>query len=376
MQKKFNAKKNLRSVILNLHKYTAGRSIEEIADKYNIDPKKILKLGSNENVLGSSQKAKKATISSLENINIYPDVISYKLSAKIKKMHRLKNVEVVTGNGMDHILEMLARLFLNNGDQTIISVPTFTPYELVTLWSGAKPHLVPLLRSNYQMDIKKILKLINKKTKIIFVCSPNNPTGNLMNTNDIKTLIKTGKIIFLDEAYIEFSGKSLVKWMEKYPNLIIGRTFSKIYGLAGLRIGFAFIHKSLAKYYLNSITPFVLSRPAQEAAIDALDDHNFVKKSIKMVKSGNSFYCKHLSKAEIKFIPSDANFITINTSPINARIIANKLLKKGIIVRDCSSFGKDSEYLLRVTIGTPKQNRIVLKALKEALLLSGYYSIC
>ena len=368
MYKKSNVIKNLRPVILNLKQYTAGRSIEEIADKYNLDPAKILKLGSNENVLGTSTKAKKSANLSLNNAHIYPDVIASKLRKKIKHIYKLKNTEVVVGNGMDHILEMLARLFLNNGDEAVISVPTFTPYELVTLWAGAKPHLVPLLKNDYQMNIKKILGLINRKTKIIFICSPNNPTGNLMNTNDIKTLIKTGKIIFLDEAYIEFGGKSLIRWIEKYPNLIIGRTFSKIYGLAGLRIGFAFIHKSLAKYYLNSITPFVLSGPAQAASTSALDDHSFVKKSIRMVKEGKKFYCRELKKLNINFLPSDANFITINTHPQKAKKIAHELLKKGIIVRDCSSFGYGAEYFLRISIGKKEQNKRVLNELKELIL--------
>lgn len=358
----------MRPVISNLHQYTAGKSIDEIRDKYKLDPKKILKLGSNENVLGSSEKAKKAAVSAIEKVNIYPEVTSDKLSQKIKRLHKLKNVEVVVGNGMDHIFEMLARLFLNNGDETIISIPTFSCYELVTLWAGAKPRLIPLLKNNYQLNVEKILSFINKKTKIIFICSPNNPTGNLMNIKDIKRILdSTNKIIFLDEAYTEFSGKSLVKWIEKYPNLIIGRTFSKIYGLAGFRVGFAFIHKSLAKHYLNSITPFVVSRPGQAAAIAALDDKQFVRKSIKMVKDGKAFYYKELSKLGIKFFPSDANFITLDTSPQKAKAIAEKLLKKGIIVRDCSSFGHGGENLLRITIGTREQNKRVINMLVSLL---------
>lgn len=360
---KKDAKKYLRPVVRNLHQYTAGKSIEEIADKYNFAPARILKLGSNENVLGSSKKAINAALKSLEKVNIYPHVVSEDLSGKIKKIHRLKNTEVVVGNGMDHILEMLARLFLNNGDETIISVPTFTPYELVTLWAGAKPRLIPLLKNSYQMNIEKILKTINKKTKIIFICSPNNPTGNLMNTEDIKIILETGKIVFLDEAYIEFSGKTHFRWIEKYPNLIIGRTFSKIYGLAGFRLGFAFIHKSLASVYLNSVTPFVVSRPGQAAAFAALDDRGFVKRTIEMVKKGKIFYYEKFCKYGIKYLPSDANFITVNTLPNKAKDIAAKLLEKGIIVRDCSSFGYGGEYLLRITFGKKEHNERVIKAL-------------
>lgn len=362
---KKDAKKYLRPVICNLHQYTAGKSIEEIADKYNLDPSKILKLGSNENVLGSSKKAINAAVKSLKNANIYPHVVSEELALKIKKIYRLKNTEVVVGNGMDHILEMLARLFLNNNDETIISPPTFTPYELVTLWAGAKPRLIPLLKNNYQMNVEKILKTINKKTKIIFICSPNNPTGNLMKTEDIKTILETGKIVFLDEAYIEFGGKSLVRWIEKYPNLIVGRTFSKIYGLAGFRLGFAFIHKSLVNFYLNSVTPFVVSRPGQAAALSALDDRAFVKKTIDMVKSGKEFYYKELSKSGINYMPTEANFITINTKPKKAKYYSEKLLKKGIIVRDCASFGYGADYFLRVSIGTKDQNKRVIEALKK-----------
>lgn len=363
-----NVKKNLRSVILNLHQYTAGKSIEEIAYEYNLDPSKILKLGSNENVLGSSLKAKIAATMALEKVNIYPEITSNKLAKEIKKVHKLKNVEVVIGNGMDHIFEMLARLFLDNGDETIISTPTFSCYELATLWAGAKPRLVPLLKNNYQMNVDKILSLINKKTKIVFICSPNNPTGNLMKTEDIKKILdSTDKIVFLDEAYAEFTGKTSVKWIEKYPNLIIGRTFSKIYGLAGYRVGYAFIHKSLATYYLNSITPFVVSRPGQAAALAALDDHDFVKKTLKMVNEGREFYSREFSKLGIKCLPTDANFIAVDTYPVKAKSIALKMLEKGIIVRECSSFGAGGEYLLRISIGKNEQNKIVLSVLKELI---------
>ena len=366
MRKKYNATKNLRPIILNLHQYTAGKSIKEIANKYHLDPSKILKLGSNENVLGSSLKAKIAATLALEKVNIYPEVTSDELSNKIKKTYKLKNVDVVVGNGMDHIFEMLARLFLNNGDETIISTPTFTCYELTTLWAGAKPRMTDLLKDNNQLNVNKILSLINKKTKMIFICSPNNPTGNLMKEEDIKKIVEsTDKIIFLDEAYAEFAGKSLYKWIERYPHLIIGRTFSKIYGLAGYRVGYAFIHKSIAQYYLNSITPFVVSRPGQAAALAALDDHDFFNKSIKMVTEGKDFYYKELSKAGIKFLPTDTNFITVNTFPKKAKLPAEELMKSGIITRECSSFGKRGEYLLRITIGTKEQNKRVLEALKQ-----------
>lgn len=368
MRKKIDAKKNLRSVIYNLHQYTAGKSIEEIAKKYNLDPKSILKLGSNENVLGTSQKAKKAAELEIEKVNIYPEITSNTLSKRIKSLHKLKNVEVVIGNGMDHIFEMLARLFLDNGDETIICPPTFSCYELSTIWAGAKPIYIPLTKNDFQLDVPKILKAINKKTKIIFICSPNNPTGNLMKEEDIKKIIEsTDKIIFLDEAYIEFSKKTLVKWIEKYPNLIIGRTFSKIYGLAGYRVGYAFIHKDLALDYLNSITPFVVTRPSQAAALAALDDDKFVKKSIAMVNKGKEFYYNKLTKLGIKYKRTDSNFLAIDTYPKKAKEISLKLLEKGIIVRECSTFGKGGEYILRITIGKKEHNKKVLDALKKML---------
>ncbi len=366
MRKKINAKKNLRSIIYNLHQYTAGKSVEEIAKKYNLDASKILKLGSNENVLGTSKKALKSARKALEKVNIYPEITSNTLSKKLKSLHKLKNVEVVIGNGMDHIFEMLARLFLNNGDETIICPPTFSCYELCTVWAGAKPIMIPLTKDDYQLNVPRILKSINKKTKIIFICSPNNPTGNLMREEDIKMILdSTDKIVFLDEAYIEFTGKSHVKWIEKYPNLIIGRTFSKIYGLAGYRTGYAFIHKDLASYYLNSITPFVVTRPSQSAALSALDDKEFVRKSISMVNEGKKFYYKELSKYNIEYLKTDSNFIAINTFPKKAKEVSLKLLEKGIIVRECSTFGKGGEYILRVTIGKKEHNKRVVETLKE-----------
>lgn len=363
---KKNAKKNLRSIIYDLHQYTAGKSIQEIADKYKIDPDKILKLGSNENVLGASPKALKALAKEAKLVNIYPEVTADTLAEKIKKINKVKDTEVFIGNGMDQIFEMLARLFLNNGDETIISTPTFSCYQLVTLWAGAKPKLIPLTK-DFQLNVKKILSAINKKTKIIFICSPNNPTGNLMRTEDIKTILEsTDKIVFLDEAYIEFSGKSLVSWVAKYPNLIIGRTFSKLYGLAGLRVGYTFINKEFAPYYLNSITPFVVSRVGQSAAYHSLDDKTFVTKTLRMIKEGKEFYYKELSKLGIKFIKSDANFISIDLGkPVKDTV--NQLMQKGIILRDCTRFGKPGENLIRITIGTENQNKKVISEISKLI---------
>jgi histidinol-phosphate aminotransferase len=190
MPKKTSVRKNLRRVILNLHQYTAGKSIEEIAYKYNLDPKKVIKLGSNENVLGPSPIAIKAARKEIANVNIYPQVTSDTLVKKIKNIYKLKNTEVFIGNGMDHVFEMLARLFLDKGDETIICPPTFSCYELATLWAGAKPRFIPLKTPDYSLDIPKILKAINKKTKMIFLCSPNNPTGNSLQLNEIKKIIE------------------------------------------------------------------------------------------------------------------------------------------------------------------------------------------
>lgn len=360
-------KNNLRPVIYNIEQYTAGKSIQEIADKYNINPKQIIKLGSNENVIGSSPLAQKAISNIVKKINLYPEVTSDSLRNKLKKIHRLKNSSVFIGNGMDQIFEMLARLFLNNGDETIISTPTFSCYELVTLWTGARPRLIPL-NENFQLDTKLILKTINKKTKIIFICSPNNPTGNLINEKDIIEIItKTDKIVFLDEAYIEFSpGKSLVHLVDKYPNLIIGRTFSKIFGLAGLRVGYAFINNLFANYYLNSITPFVVSKLGQVAGFAALDDKKFIQKSISLVTKGKKQLYKGFSDLGIKYLKSDANFIAINTGE-RTKEITQKLMQKGIIVRDCTRFRERGKNLIRITIGTETQNKKVLQELKKII---------
>lgn len=364
MGKKINVRKNLRRVILNLHQYTAGKSIEEIAYKYKLDPKIVLKLGSNENMLGPSPKAIKMARKEVANVGVYPQVTSATLVKKIRDLYKLKNTEVFIGNGMDHVFEMLARLFLDKGDETIVCPPTFSCYELATLWADGHPRFVPLKEPDYSIDVPKILKAINKKTKIIFLCSPNNPTGNSLKLNDIKTIIEsTDKIVFLDEAYTEFGHKSLARWIEKYPNLIIGRTFSKIYGLAGLRVGYVFIHKTLAEYYRNSITPFVVSRVGQAAALAALDDKKFLNKTRKMICAGKKQYFKALQKVGIKPLPSNANFITIDTSPKKASNIALNLMKKGIIVRDCAAFGWGGDKLLRITIGTKEQNKRVVKEL-------------
>src|SRR3989338_9225087 len=193
MRKKFNVTKNLRKIIFNLNQYTAGRSIEEISDKYNLDPSRILKLGSNENVLGTSLKAKKAASEALKKVNIYPEVTSDKLASKISKIYKLKNVGVVVGNGMDHIFEMLARIFLHNGDETIISVPTFSCYELCTIWAGAKPRFIPLIKDSYQLNVKKILSL----TRVF-------PPNSIYASSKKTILLIDSSIVFISSAFIRF----------------------------------------------------------------------------------------------------------------------------------------------------------------------------
>jgi len=355
-------KKNVKSVV----KYEAG--ISKLADR-----KKIIKLSSNEGALGTSEKVSRILKESKKNIFRYPDPQSNKLKKAISKKHKLNINNIICGNGSDEILATIAKIFSGPGDEILYSEYGFLMYPIAAQLAGAKG--IKVKDINYRNSLKNFTNAITKKTKIIFIANPNNPTGTYISKEELNNFIsKLPKKILLviDAAYAEYitkkdytAGQDLVK---KNTNVIMTRTFSKIYGLAGLRLGWAYCPRYIAEIFDKIRLPFNINKIAIEAGIASLNDKNFYTKSVKH----NSFYSNWLTKELVSLglvpIPSVTNFILVEF-PSRGRFSAKKvnsyLLSKGVIVRGVDSYGLNN--FLRISIG--KRNEL----LKLVNLLKIYF---
>ncbi|HET8688921.1 MAG TPA: histidinol-phosphate transaminase [Methanosarcina sp.] len=350
----------IKEEIFDIAEYVPGKSIEEIASAYGLDPASIIKLGSNENPLGPSPKAVQALVDTAPCANIYPSADAIELREALSKFtgFPVSNL-IASGPGMDGLLDGLCRLIIEKGDEVIVPTPTFAYYELPARACGGKPVFVRR-EKDFSVDPEKLLEAESERTKIIFLCSPNNPSGNLLPENDLRKILEnTRALVFVDEAYVEFADRNLAGLIKEYDNLVVGRTFSKVFGLAGLRLGYGIMPEWLAKEYIRAATPFSVSLPALKAGIAALSDIEHLRKSIKVAKEGREYL-----KEKIPFVvyPSQANFVLVDVAPLKAKAVTESLMKKGIIVRSCDSFREAGDTLIRITVGTSEQNEKVVRA--------------
>lgn len=350
----------IKKEIFDIAEYVPGKSIEEIASAYGLDPASVIKLGSNENPLGPSPKAVQALVDTAPCANIYPSADAIELREALSKYtgFPVSNL-IASGPGMDGLLDGLCRLIIEKGDEVIVPTPTFAYYELPARACGGKPVFVRR-KQDFSIDPEKLLEAASSRTKIIFLCSPNNPSGNLLPENDLRRILEnTRALVFVDEAYVEFADRNLAGLVREYDNLVVGRTFSKVFGLAGLRLGYGVMPEWLAKEYIRAATPFSVSLPALKAGIAALSDAEHRKKSVEIAREGRK-YLKE--KIPFKVYPSQANFVLVDVAPLKAKAVTHNLMKKGIIVRSCDSFREAGDTLIRVTVGTPEQNEKVVRA--------------
>lgn len=350
----------IKKEIFDIAEYVPGKSIEEIASAYGLDPASIIKLGSNENPLGPSSKAVQALVDAAPCANIYPSADAIELREALSKYtgFPISNL-IASGPGMDGLLDGLCRLIIEKGDEVIVPTPTFAYYELPARACGGKPVFVSR-RKDFSLSPEKILEAESKRTKMIFLCSPNNPSGNLLPENDLRVILEnTRALVFVDEAYVEFADRNLAGLVREYDNLVVGRTFSKAFGLAGLRLGYGIMPEWLAKEYIRAATPFSVSLPALKAGMAALSDVDHLRKSIEIARVGREYL-----KERIPFMvyPSQANFVLVDVAPLKAKAVTQSLLKKGIIVRPCDSFREAGDTYIRVTVGTQEQNEKVVSA--------------
>lgn len=359
MSKTNKITKKIKDCLKDVPEYVAGKSIEEVKQKYGL--KKIVKLASNENPYGASKKAIKA-FKEFEDFHIYPKTDFAELREKIADYVGIDADRIVLGAGMDGVLENIFKMFLNSGDEVIIPIPSFPYYHTLTRMYCAKDVQINR-REDFTIDVGAVLDKMNEKTKIIIVCTPNNPTGNVERKRNVKRLVEeTDALVFIDEAYVEFSDTNLMD-LADYENVVVARTFSKAFALANLRIGYAVMHEDLRKEYMKVNTPFPLSTSAVNAAITALDDLEHVKRCVKLIVEERERLRDELGRF-FKVYQSQANFLFVK-SRVKSRIIAEELLKRGVIVRDCSNFIGCDNYSLRISVGTKEDNDFLLDALED-----------
>lgn len=353
--------------INRLSPYVAGKSSQEISLKYGLE--NVVKLGSNENPLGVSPLAKQAMFDALNDISTYPDGSSLELVTALSKYHNLPENYFIPGNGSDEILLMICAAFLNAGDKVLISENTFSQYECCSTIFDAQIQKIPL--KNYTYDIQGYLKALSADVKMCFLCNPNNPTGTFFPHDELVDLLKGAPddcIIVVDEAYGDYVTdktypvfKELVK---DYPNLIVCKTFSKIFGLAGVRLGFAVANPNsiIALAKVKNFNPFNVNKIAQAGGVAALNDSEFIKKSITLVSEGKAFLQKEFSKRNIQFLPTQANYLCFQTH-LPSVDLDLELEKQGVIIRGLKNFSMPDWY--RLTVGTLSQNKTFLTALDK-----------
>ena len=348
--------------------YQGGKPIAELAREMGLNEADIVKLASNENPLGISPKAQMAIDEAVHTIARYPDGSSFALRQAVSEKFNVSHNQIVFGNGSNDILELAARAFLHAGCEAIYSQHAFAVYPLVTQAVGATGVVVPA--KNYAHDLDGFLQVITPKTRLIFIANPNNPTGTLLNKDALRAFIHavpTNILIVLDEAYDEYLSaehkSEAISWLGEFDNLIISRTFSKAYGLAGLRIGFGLMHADVADMLNRVRQPFNVNSIAQAAALASLADDDFVARSYAANQAGMAQMTQGLTQLGLEYIPSYANFVSFKVA--NAAQVNQQLLQKGVIVRPIANY-EMPEYL-RVSIGLFSENAKFLIVLKEIL---------
>lgn len=349
--------------ILALKPYLPGKPIEELEREYGVQ--NAVKLASNENPLGPSPHAVAAMQAVLNGVHRYPDDGGYALVHRLAASLAVAPESIVLGNGSDEILTMLTRAFLRPGDNALIPQPSFLMYESVVRWAGANCRFVPL--KGLSVDLEALSAHVDDHCRMIFLCNPNNPTGTVFHRDAFDAFLENippGLVVVLDEAYGEF-----VK-ADNYPHgidyihhdrtVVTLRTFSKIYGLAGLRIGYGLMAPEIAAILHRVRIPFNVNIPAQAAAMAALNDTRFRDKTLRLVYDGLTYLAGALDELGLRHFPTEANFLLIDVETTADDVYEN-LLRQGVIVRSMAAYGYP--HYIRVNVGLPEENRRFIEAL-------------
>lgn len=350
--------------------YQPGKPISELAREIGLDESSIIKLASNENPLGTSPLALEAMENALNEVMRYPDGNGFELKNTLSKKYAVNSEQIVLGNGSNDVLELAARVFLNPGTSAVFSQHAFAVYPLVTQATGATGIVVPA--KNYGHDIDAMLDAITPDTRIVFIANPNNPTGTFVPAPDVLRFLEhipRDVLVILDEAYNEYlpdtSRVDTIKWLDIFPNLLITRTFSKIYGMAGVRIGFGLAHAQLSGLMNRIRQPFNVNSIGLAGALAAINDTEFVKRSYALNQAGMLQITTGLRQLGLTYIPSYGNFLSFKVENGKTAAVYQYLLQKGIIVRPIGIY--EMPEFLRVTVGLASENNKFLQLLESAI---------
>ena len=346
--------------------YEPGKPIEETARELGVDPSTIIKLASNENPLGPSPKALQAMRDALEHAHRYPDGSGFYLRKAIAATLNVTPGNVILGNGSNEVIEFLAHAFLNPGDDVITCQYAFIVYKLLATAFGVRTIETP--SPDYQQNLDATLDSVTSKTRIIFIPNPNNPTGTLISQGAIDNFmsrVPDSIIVVFDEAYFEFldGPPDTLRFVRDGRNVVVLRTFSKIHGLAGLRIGYAIAPPEITEVLHKTRQPFNVNSVAQAGAIAALDDEVHLRDTKRVIDEGRAYLQEQFSKMQIPFVPAAANFIMVNVG--DACAVFQKLLQRKIIVRPLKGYGLPE--WLRISVGTMGENKKLVAALSEVI---------
>ena len=351
-----------------LKPYEPGKPLEELEREYGIS--EAVKLASNENPLGMSVKAKEAIIAASNEVSLYPDGNAFYLKQTLAEM--LPNIgvnQITVGNGSNDILEIIARCFASQDSAIMYSQHAFAVYPIVTQAIGATHQMIAA--KNWGHDLAAMRHAISDKTKVIFIANPNNPTGTYLDSSELLSFIKSvpeNIIVVIDEAYHEYVTQeayvSAMNWINDFNNLIVTRTFSKAYGLAGLRVGYSVSHAAIANVLNRVRQPFNVNNLALAAAQAALSDHAFISDAVAINNKGKEQLYQAFQNMGLSYIPSEGNFISVDVEQDVIKV-NEALLKKGVIIRPIAAYQMPT--YIRISIGTEVQNERMVEALKDVL---------
>lgn len=353
--------------VTNLKPYVPGKPISELERELGI--RDSVKLASNENPLGCSEKAKAAMLDEMADVALYPDGGGVELRAALAEKHAIDPNRITLGNGSNDVLDMIARVFLAPGYESLFSQYAFAVYPISSQAVGATLNIAPA--KDYGHDLEEMANRVGDKTRVVWIANPNNPTGTWLNGEELEGFIAAlpaNVIVVVDEAYIEYVDEpdypDASQWLDKYPNLIVTRTFSKSYGLASLRVGYGLAHADITDLLNRVRQPFNVNSMALAAARAALEDQAFIQESVEMNRKGMQQLTSAFDAMGLEYIPSVGNFVTVDVGR-PAGEVDQALLRAGCITRPVANYGLPNH--LRITVGAEADNQRVLAALKEAL---------
>jgi histidinol-phosphate aminotransferase len=356
------------SYVKSIAPYRPGKPIEEVAREYGLDPERIIKLASNENPLGMPDSARAAIQRALDELARYPDGNGFGLKAAVARKYGVPAEWIMLGNGSNDGLELVARAVCAAGQSIVYSQYSFAVYALSTQAIGARAIVVPA--ADYGHDVEAMARAVQDDSRLVFVANPNNPTGTFVDAARLEAFIRrvpAHVAVVLDEAYTEYLPPELrrdtIAWVREFPNLVVSRTLSKAYGLAGLRVGFLVAQPALTELINRVRQPFNVNSLAQAAAIAALDDDAFLERSYRLNREGLAQLAEGFARLGLETVPSYGNFVLVRVGA--ADLVFERLLRAGVIVRPVGNY--DLPQWLRVTVGLPEENVALLAALEDAI---------